>query len=423
MDITQRELLLFYYVFTENRFMSRGLRLNDLYQLIRPTGPVFAFVVPWSIVLCGQLMALCRIIVPTYSSFYLIVIGNILTSIIGAFCLQAWCGYSGTFDPREGEKFELSSHFKRVAYFFVFFNLFIQLFQFIYFKGFPLLWLLQGGARHYMEYGISSLNGLLNAIYLLSTTAFYLIYLEKKSRKKFFFLLLLLVQPLLLISRQLLISIFLQIACCTLIYYPKRIKKFLLFAFATLAIFVIVGNSRTGLDHLVQILEPEPFVPTWMYSLLWIYAYIVTPFNNVNAAIDNIQPFGLPYYELKSLLPSVLRNQLNFDVPDSGFTLVHQNMNVSSFYLSPLLDFGQVYAFCFMAAFQIFLFFAFRKAMKTKAPIHIMEYAILYMIMILSIFENLFLFLPVLAQLVLINFAKLRFLRQSGRWGLGWGMR
>ena len=405
------------------KHMSKGLRLIDFYQLIRPTGPVFAFVVPWTIVLCGQQMALCRIIIPTYSSFYLIVIGNLLTSIIGAFCLQAWIGQSSSFNLQAGEKYPLSGHFKRVTFFFIFFSLSCQLFQFVYFKGFPLLWLLQGNNKSYIEYGISSLNGLLNAIYLLSTTAFYLIYLNEKSWKKFFFLMLLFSLPFLLISRQLFISLFLQIACCSLIYDPKKIRRFIFIALSILVAFVIIGNYRTGLNNLVLIMDPDPIVPPWTYSLLWIYAYIVTPFNNVNAAIDFIQPCGVPNYELKALLPSIFRDLLDFNVKDSGYTLVHENMNVSTFYLEPLLDFGRVYAFCFMLCFQVIFFLAFRKAIRTKAPIHIIEYAVLYMIMVLSIFNNLFLFLPVLAQLALINFAKLRFFQRSGLWALAWGSR
>lgn len=403
--------------------MSKGLRLIDFYQLIRPSGPVFAFVIPWTLVLCGQQMALCRIIVPTYSSFYLIIIGNLLTSIIGAFCLQTLFGSTGSLNQQEGESFHLSDYFKRVTYFFLFLNFGFQFFQLIYFNGFPLLWLIQGSAKNYKEYGISSLNGLLNAIYLLATTAFYLIYLQEKSWKNFLILWILFLQPVVLISRQLFISLFLQVACCALIYNPKRIKRYALFVFAILGIFVVVGNYRTGLSQLIVILEPEPFIPSWMHSLLWVYAYLVTPFNNLNARIDHIQPYGLPSEELKGLLPSIFRDLLNFDIRDTGFSLVHDNMTVSTFYLEPLLDFGRVYAFCFMLGFQILLFLAFQKAIRTKAPIHIIEYAVLYMIMVLSIFNNLFLFLPVLAQLVLINFAKLRFFRQSNAWVLGWGSR
>jgi oligosaccharide repeat unit polymerase len=401
--------------------MSKRLQFIDFYQLIRPTGPVFAFVVPWTLVLCGQQMALCGIIRPNYSSFYLIVIGNIITSIIGAFCLQALIGEAGSFHLQSNEKYEISNHFKRITFFFIFLNIAFQLFQFTYFKGFPLLWLLQGNDKNYIEYGISSLNGLLNAIYLLSTTAFYLIYLNEKSWLKFSFLLLLFAQPFLLISRQLFISLFLQIACCSLIYDPKKIRRFAIIVIGVLAAFIIIGNYRTGLNHLVLILQPDPAVPPWMYSLLWIYAYVVTPFNNVNAAIDYINPYGVPSYELKALLPSIFRDFLNFDVKDSGYSLVHENMNVSTFYLGPILDFGRVYAFCFMVGFQIFFFLVYRKAMRTKAPIHIIEYAVLYMIMILSIFDNLFLFLPVLTQLVLINFAKLRIFQRSRLWVMAWG--
>lgn len=403
--------------------MYKGMRLSDIYQLIRPTGPVFAFVVPWTLVLCGQQMALCRIIIPQYSSFYLIIIGNILTSIIGAFCLQLLIGQSGSLNRQKNENFYLSNQFKRITYFFVFINLSLQFFQMLYFEGFPLLWLVLQSNKNYFDYGIASLNGLINAIYLLSTTAFYLIYLQEKSWKKFLLLTLLFTQPILLVSRQLFISLFLQIACCSLIYHPQRIKRFAFISVAILLIFILVGNYRTGLTHLIEILEPEPFIPSWMHSLLWIYAYIVTPFNNINASIDYMQPCGSFNYELRALLPNVVKNQfdLNFDFSDVGFSLVHHSMTVASFYFGPLVDFGNLYAFFFMAIFQVLLFLSFRKAVRTKASLHIIEYAVLYMIMILSIFDNLFLYLPVLTQLFLINCAKLRFVYQSRIWTLKWG--
>ena len=152
-----------------------------------------------------------------------------------------------------------------------------------------------------------------------------------------------------------------------------------------------------------------------MYPFLWIYAYIVTPFNNIHASIDHIQPIGLPYYEVSSLLPAIFRGNFQWGDIDTGFLLVHPNMTVSTFYFEPLLDYGRFYTFIFMFVFQIVLFLSYRKAIKSSSPIHVIEYSVLYMNMVLSIFSNLFLYLPVITQLLILNIAKLKVIRKMGQ--------
>jgi oligosaccharide repeat unit polymerase len=380
---------------------------------MRPASPLFAFFFPWTLVLIGQQLALCGIIKTNISIFYWIIFANMATSFLIAFTVQTLSPQKIAFDSQALSETTLSKRFKKIAYGMLSIYFLLQILQVYYFKGFPLFWLATGDARGYFDFGMQSLNGLLNATYLLAATFFFIIYLKEKGFKKLCFLFFLLTVPILLVSRQLLISVFLQRACCTLVYHPKKIKHFCLFAVGILLVFITVGNYRTGLETLTKILRPESFVPPSLYSLLWIYAYIVTPFNNINAAIEDIHPVDAPEFELASLLPSVLRSS-EIDYSKTGFSLVHENMNVSTFYFQPLLDFGPFYAFSFMALFQFILFLSFRRAVRTKAPVHIVEYSILYMIMFLSIFSNLFLFLPVLTQLIIIGLANLHIIQKTG---------
>ncbi len=393
--------------------MNGFIRLNDFRDLISFKSPLFAFIVPWLFVLIGQSMQLCNIIVPHYSTFYLVVIGNILSFLLIAVVIQICSPQNLRKESLNFGELKLSKRFRRMTYLLLGFYFFCQIFQVIHFRGFPLLWLVIGSSKVYVDYGIHSLNGLLNAIFLLSSTGFFLMYLEKKSILKFFFILLLLLVPVLLVSRQLLLSLFLQITCCSILYYPNSVRKIIKYGVALLAVFIFLGNYRTGLDVVVEILQPKPFVPKVLYPLLWIYAYVVTPFNNINANIDHITPLGEPYYELNALLPSFLSGTLG-SAGQTGYSLVHSNMTVSTFYYEALLDFGSLYAFLFMVVFQLIFFLSYRRALRSKSVVHTIEYAVLYMISVLSIFSNLLLFLPIVFQLVILNLAKLKLFRKRG---------
>lgn len=386
------------------------IRLSDYRALFRPYGPFFAMFVPWILVLLGHFSNLSHLIVPGFSIFHLIIIGNLFSLLFLAFVLQTFFPCPLAKNDCSIENLTISKKLKWMIYTLLILYASLQLFQAIYFKGFPLFHLLKGSTLTYMDYGIKSLNGFLNAIYLFATTGLYLIYLKSKSKAKLLLLLGLCCIPILIISRQVMISLFLQMACCAMIYNPKAALKFFKIGFVITILFIVIGNMRTTLNALIYIVQPYDTVPQWLYPLMWIYAYVVTPFNNIHAFIDVIHPIGAPYHEIASLFPTVLRSFVSefISYEDTGFSLVHPNMTVSTFYFEPMLDFGKWYAFGFMILFQLLLLYSFRRAMTSKSLIHVMEYAVLYMIMILSIFSNLFLFLPVITQLVILNLLKFR---------------
>ncbi len=385
----------------------RFIRLSDFRSMFGASGPLFAFIVPWIIVLIGQISAICGIVKPIYSTFYLVIIGNILSICLIAFLLQFFFPQKLALNRISFDKIKFSNRFKKITYTLIAIYLFGQIFQIIYFKGFPLLWLLLRMNKDYFSFGIQSINGLLNAIYLLSTTSLFLIYLKERKKRLLILFLFMFIFPVMMITRQVMISIFLQVLCCSLIYNPKKMKKYGLYAGVVFLIFIVVGNYRTGLHHLIDILEPKPYVPKFLYSFLWLYAYFVTPFNNLNASFDSITSIGAPLFEISRAVPSVFRI-FTPDMSETGFTLVHENMNVSTFYLMPLLDFGRVYSFLLMCVVQFLFILSYRRAIKSKSPVHILEYAVFFMIIILSIFDNLLFFLPVIFQLFIINLAKIK---------------
>lgn len=390
------------------------VRLSDYKALAHPSGPLFSYIFPWSIVLIGQILALCRIIVPTYSMFYLLIIGNMLSIAGLAIFLQTYFPQDLQRDLISARKITISFRFKYLIYGLLALYFCLECIQVVVFRGFPLLWLLIGNGKTYFDYGASSLNGLLNAIYLFATTSLFIFYMKERGMGKALVLCVLFTIPILLVSRQLLVNICIQVACVILIYKPKQAIRIGLYGCILLFVFILIGNYRTGMKELVRILDPEPFIPEFLHPLLWIYAYIVTPFNNLNSSFDSIIPLGAPVNEFAQLLPSMIRNFFGFTTDSDGYVLVHKNMTVSTFYLDPMLDFGALYAFSMMVIFQFFLILAFRRALKEKSAVYIVEYTVLYSICFLSIFANHLIYLPVIFQLVIINLFKISFFRERG---------
>lgn len=380
--------------------------LINLSSWLKPANPVIAFVLPWAFVLLGQQLALCNIIYPKFSTMYYIIAGNILSSFLLFF-------FTNLTIREERKEIIITKNFEKLTLYTIYFVLTVQFFQFLYFKGCPLIWLLINDGRTYIDYGIKSLNGLINALFLLSTTSLFIISLcSPKKRWKLFALLCAL--PIVLISRQLIISLFIQISCCLLLLRPKTIKYVIIIFTLVVSLFLILGNYRTGLTQLTRILQPEPYVPEFMYSFLWIYAYLVTPFNNINASIEYIQPIWFPSNELKMVVPSFLHSLFHLEGNSAGFELVHENMNVSTFYLPLVQDFGQFYAFAFMVVVQLALCLAYRKAQNRGHLIDLIHYSVLFMIVFLSFFSNLLLYLPVIFQLIFITIIQFSLRRKRG---------
>jgi oligosaccharide repeat unit polymerase len=386
--------------------------LSDYPPFFHIYGPLFAFIFPWGVVLIGQLLALCKIIVPVYSSLYLIVLMNIFTLLCFVVFLQ-------TFFPEpirlKKKNVKIHNSFKKFTYFLAGIYILSQLFQMAYFKGFPLLFLLKGSREvNYVNFGIHSLQGFANAIYLVAITALFILFLQEKKKSALFLWIILSIFPILLVTRQLIISGFLQILVVALFMRPKLFLRFIAFFLAVLLLFIVLGNYRTGLKHLTDILEPHASIPKNLYPFLWIYAYVVTPFNNLNAVIDKITPLNSPILELSRLFPSFLRSYLpSIDPKTTGFALVHKNLTVSTFYQYSVIDFGRVWATLLMSFLQLLLVTRFRKAHKTLLAEDVIEYAVFYMMTFLSIFSNLFFFLPVVFQIVLLKLSKITLRRRK----------
>lgn len=378
--------------------------------LMRTEGPLFAFLVPWLLVLVAKEFALTTLVRPIYSSAYLLVIANLLGCLLLVFLYDLL--WPKNWLQREENVFELNflpPQTTRVVFGCLAFVWAIEVAQVIYFEGFPLLWIFQGSVQNYTDYGIPSVNGALHALFLVMTTALFVLQLHSPSYKKKTLLIACCLLPVLLVHRALFMALSLQIACCALFLRPAWRRRIWLGGIIVLGLFIVVGNLRTGMQKLLLVYPPSEQLPEVLYPLLWIYAYIVTPFNNLNMNADIIEPLGTFHWQLQAILPKALHPMLaSYGIGKGEGFEVDFPGQVHTFYYEPILDFGIVYAGLFMTAMQALTLRAYYHLQEMPTLQRLLLYSIFYQIAVLSIFCNFLLFPPIIFQVVCLLFLRER---------------
>lgn len=320
----------------------------------------------------------------------------LLLVCVAAFNIPVFRSYyipKNQFLQRRSHSVELSSKREMVVYYIALAMFMIEL---VYSKGCPLIWKFTGDARTYVDFGIPSFNGMFYAIVILMGS--YSIF-KKGCIYKYFYLMM----GVLIISRQLLISIFIQGAilyCFTHKINKKLIIMLLVGGFAGILLFSYIGNMRTGeaiFLHVAQFKPQYDWVPT---SFKWIYAYLCFSISNLNSLVRmtyGAVNFGATTFN--ELMPTVL----NFKFPiNQGFAyIVNPNFNVSTFIPDLYIDFGFVGIAIFCLALGKITQYVFRRAKFNDKACQMFYVVIAHNILFLT-FRNMFVYLPIMFELVLI---------------------
>ena len=223
--------------------------------------------------------------------------------------------------------------------------------------GFPMLWNLIGDGRGYAEFGLPTLNGALNAIWLSVIVLSLRDYLLTGERRFALHILLLLSYCVMIFSRGLLVLACLNLAGCFLLGRRIKLRQGLqigLFALVGLYLMNFLAENRnSGSKDSIRrfiadtsgVVFEESFLGDMKRSLIWIEMYAVAPLSNLNFNISTIQPQYYPNYTLRGLFPSVLREYV-FRIQDLeyedryGLVMVNTAFNTFTFYANYLRDFG-----------------------------------------------------------------------------------
>ena len=282
---------------------------------------------------------------------------------------------------------------------------FILLFaiEVLYSKNIPLISLFIGKSSNYTEFGIPSLNGLMYGV-AICVGAYYI---YRKNPRALIYISF----GLLIVSRQLLIAMIVEtlvvFVCRRLIDSKNKIKHLALKIIVIVGVIVVgftmLGNFRSGNDEMKNIFEPRSEYKNLPVAVMWTYSYTEFSFSNFNK-LTKIMEGGKNYgaSTLNALLPTVLTRTLKIKENEKPYYLVRSNFTVSTWFPEIYLDFGVIG----VLVFSILVGFLGAKLYRNVLANNCVENSLLYAMFVHNIafffFTNMFLYLPVISQIVLI---------------------
>ena len=270
--------------------------------------------------------------------------------------------------------------------------------------GVPLVWLFTNPSKTYFDYGLPSLHGLVNSLLFALTLCHFLLYLLTGEKRHLRIPAFCIAWCVLLVTRGSLFFIGLECVILLARIRPVRIKLLGRFAASLVCIVLLfgwAGDLRTGAETFRELAQPTDSYPRWLPSgMLWVYIYVTTPLNNLEFSLRSRKPDRNPLlpHTLSILLPSVLRNYVYGDASAAADVLtselVESNFNVSTAYSGPAQDFGLpgIVVFGLLAASACHRFW-YKSDLRSQ-----LIFAMLAQCLVLSLFYNLFLSLPIIAQ-------------------------
>jgi oligosaccharide repeat unit polymerase len=286
--------------------------------------------------------------------------------------------------------------------------------------GIPIIWLLIGSDKNYMDFGISSVHGLAHSMILASAMVSFSLYLITNKNKFLVVPIIAITWFIVSITRNYVLGLTLQMVALYILirrFSPSVFLRITALFVILIVLFGVWGDQRSGSggDSMIrQIGRPTENYPEWLPSgFFWVYLYITSPLNNLLNTISQV-PFSDSYTlasTLSSLIPSVIRNIIFSSETLSQGLLVDGRLNMSGAFLGSYLDFGllgiviySVFIGCVSA-----LFWRFR-----YRPFYALGYAFVAMALSLTTFFNAMLALPYFFQLIWFwwIFAPIRRLRK-----------
>jgi oligosaccharide repeat unit polymerase len=281
--------------------------------------------------------------------------------------------------------------------------------------GIPIVWLALGSTKTYRDFGIPSLHGLVNSLLLTISLCRFALFLITSERRHLRVPIFIVFWSVLVVTRNLMLVSLIQFAVLFVRLRPiKTSTVFRLFAsfVGVILLFGVVGDYRSGSSDLIRKwAQPTDSYPDWLPSgLLWGYIYTATPVNNLLYTVDVSPPLNNWLFPntAATLFPSVLREILYGDQlaqAESG-ELVDSVFNVSTAYIGPYQDFG----FIGIVLFSVAMAFTCLRFWHRNDPKSVLIYVVLSQCLILSLFWNQFLSLPIITQIFWLEF----FLGQRG---------
>lgn len=281
----------------------------------------------------------------------------------------------------------------------------LAIFETIVSGGLPIIWLITGSSKTYFDYGIPSLHGMVNALFMAVAVAYWALYLYTGHRAFLRFPAFAILWTLVLVTRGTTMVFLIECAIVFMRLRPIKtttLARLLVLALVVLLVFGFIGDLRSGADTFRAIAEPTNSYPDWLPSgMLWGYIYITTPLNNLMLTMHTRKPlyqYLLPA-TTATLFPTVLRNRIYGEEAAKKIIqgeLESQSLTVSTAYIGPFQDMGVygIMGYSMIAAFLCEIYW------HKNGFWNIFVFSVFAQALFLSLFYNLLFSLPILGQLV-----------------------
>jgi oligosaccharide repeat unit polymerase len=298
----------------------------------------------------------------------------------------------------------------------------LSLVEVVFSGGLPIVWLLTGNSKVYMDYGLPAIHVFLWALLNVLATAKFGIYLLHGNRRRLFIPVFQIFWGLMIVSRGLIMGALLQGALLWLCL--RGIKAKVLFRAVTAVILIVlmfgyIGDVRTGASSFRAVARPTSSYPDWLPSgVLWVYIYATSPLANlVNTRLTRM-PVSDAFFShtVFFMFPAPLRNAFYGSrfTEDQGKAseLITPNLSVSSAYVGPYLDYGFIGIGCYSTLLGVLSAYCWK---KRKSFRHQLRYVIIGQCLVFSVFWNFLFYTPLLGQIFWIY---LIFLKTQGATGV-----
>ncbi len=165
-----------------------------------------------------------------------------------------------------------------------FYYLFLSIltFEFIYFGYIPIISMLRGADVTHFDFGLPGIHGFLYALGSALATIEGGLFIIARRYASLINISFLLACFILLVTRKIVLTIFIQFFI--LYVYINGLKglfRLFLLSFALILIFGLIGDIRTGRDLFLSLSALKIDYPDWLPSgFIWFYIYLITPLLN-----------------------------------------------------------------------------------------------------------------------------------------------
>lgn len=258
--------------------------------------------------------------------------------------------------------------------------------------GLPIMWIITGDSRTYVDFGVPTLSGFLNMVRAFIFAVCVLLYIRRDHAIKKLYLWLLavlLLSSLAEMARGNMLVLLLHGVAAWLIVTPIRFRALFHVAWILIVFilaFGLMGDLRNeNSSAVLGFVDEDSIFAVLPSGFLWAFLYFVTPAINVSYALaQGIEPLYAPFFSVQSLLPTVIRDSV-FEAGVYPIQLKIEAFNATSFYAPLLADFGVIGSAMIVLLLQIIVAYLHVRAVRGSL-FHLLIFPAFYMSVVLSVF-------------------------------------